>query len=152
MYSNDIEKDLPMPQLQIAASYVTDICAIARVSEGSFAGRGNFLRLDVEISFNSKRASPLGLAMFNVVAPGEQVVAQAMLQDCLPGLQKGLNRWKFSIPSLEISSGSYALTLGVFEPGNRRFVLNLRNFSKFTTSGNPGFYPLYAPHAVGISE
>jgi lipopolysaccharide transport system ATP-binding protein len=147
-YSAEVQSSVVIQQSTIAVDYIRNITSKAETLNNCSNGFDKSVSLSVEIGFYSHRQTPLGMAMLNIVAPGEQVIAQAMLTKCLRPIHVGQNKWRFSIPSLHISNGSYTITLGVFEPSNTKFLLNIRNFAHFQVQGTHSSYPVYTPHAT----
>jgi hypothetical protein len=140
-----------MNALLLCGDYISDTKCETKIVETVVNGEDTAIIVRIRITFNSTKAVELGLSMANIVASGEVVVGQSILNNCVPAIQEGLNDWEFSIRDLHLARGQYAITLGFFERGNKRFALNLRNHIRFEVKGSPRYGPLYAPIAFGRS-
>ena len=149
LYNDDAPAIEGMNALLLCADYVSNSKCESKVTETVVNGEDTVVNVSIRITFESVKHVELGLSMANIVAPGEVVVGQSLLNNCVPPIHEGFNDWEFSIRDLHLARGQYAITLGFFERSNKRFVLNLRNHIRFEVQGSPRFGPLYAPIAFG---
>lgn len=148
-YNDDAPDIEGMNALLLCADYVSNAKCESKVTEAVVNGEDTVVNVGIRITFDSVKHVELGLSMANIVAPGEVVVGQSILNNCVPPIHEGFNDWEFSIRDLHLARGQYAITLGLFERSNKRFVLNLRNHIRFEVQGSPRYGPLYAPIAFG---
>lgn len=151
LYNDDAPSTEGMPALLLCGDYISDAKCESKVVETLVNGEDTAVNVHIRINFLSTNAAALGLSMANIVACGEVVVGQSILNNCVPAIQEGFNDWEFSIRDLHLARGQYAITLGFFELGNKRLALNLRNHIRFEVKGSPRYGPLYAPIAFGRS-
>lgn len=149
LYNDDAPAIEGMNALMLCADYVSNSKCESKVTETVVNGEDTVVNVSIRITFESVKHVELGLSMANIVAPGEVVVGQSLLNNCVPPIHEGFNDWEFSIRDLHLARGQYAITLGFFERSNKRFVLNLRNHIRFEVQGSPRYGPLYAPIAFG---
>lgn len=149
LYNDDAQNSEGLSALLLCGDYVTGVQCDSDVAESVVRGEDTTVNVHLRVCFHSARSLDLGLCMANIVAPGEVVVGQSILNQCVPAIREGFNDWNFSLQNLHLARGRYAITLGFFEAGNKRFALNLRNHVQFEVKGSPRYGPYYAPVAIG---
>jgi hypothetical protein len=66
----------------------------------------------------------------------------------MPEIVAGKNIFKFAIPQIQLSKGTYTLGLIVYDQTNKRLLLNLKNIYEFEFNENRRYGTHYALTAV----
>ena len=136
----------------IRGEYISNVTCEAEAQEHAVANCDTATDIAVSVTFESAQNVELGLCAVNIVTPAEVVVGQSLLTEILPRIRKGYNKWHFALKDLHLAKGSYCLVLGIFESGNKKIVINLRNYIRFEVKGSPRFGPSYAPIAYASKK
>jgi len=146
LYSEDPSDVAESESLLIVGDYIHNLTYHADIKEWPVRGNETAVDINIKITFDSDKEMQLGLGMANIVA-AEAVVGQSILDECVKPIQVGKNIWDFSIRNVNLAKGNYSLVIGIYEIGNKRVAMNIRNSIKFSVKGNNRYGPLYAPIA-----
>lgn len=144
LYEQDDSNAQIHQSVLIAGDYISEVECQSKSVERAVVDGDTATDIEISITFKSSKNMNLGISMANIVAPGEIVVAQSVLNNILSPIQAGLNEWRFSLRDLHLAQGKYSVVLGFFESGNKTLALNLRHHIQFTVQGNLRYGPHYA--------
>lgn len=149
LYSKDLMKASPdVKALVNATDSISDLKFDAKFNSHSDQTGTEIGYIAIDLQFESEKKFELGMRIGNINIGGDTPVAQFVFDAGMPEIVAGKNIFKFAIPQIQLSKGTYTLGLIVYDQTNKRLLLNLKNIYEFEFNENRRYGTHYALTAV----
>lgn len=149
LYSKDLMKASPDVKALInATDSIRNLQFDAKFNSHSDQTGTEIGYIAIDLQFESDKTFELGMRIGNINIGGDTPVAQFVFDAGMPEIVAGKNIFKFAIPQIQLSKGTYTLGLIVYDQTNKRLLLNLKNIYEFEFNENRRYGTHYALTAV----
>lgn len=94
------------------------------------------MNIKIIVSCNSIRKIKTGICHCNVSTIDEVVVIQCDFSHKIYFIEEGCNNIEFTIPDISLATGSYMLSLAIWDDSGKNLLVNVRNFSMISFQNN----------------